>query len=131
MLVCWQAGGGQMPGQDRGAKQHRWRIAFGEQLRRFRHEGGLTQEQLAELANVHPGFIQKLEAGERLPSLPTLLDLAQALSVPLEALLPNVPPRATRSDVTAVAALLANCSPQQVALTRAFVLMLQREGFCR
>ena len=38
------------------------RIKFGNQLRRFRKQQGLTQEELARRAKLHPRYIQKLES---------------------------------------------------------------------
>ena len=47
----------------------------------LRLERGLTQEQLAEGADVHPTFISNLERGYSAPTLHTLLRLATALEV--------------------------------------------------
>ena len=55
-------------------------------LRVFRAARGLTQRELAELANVSPRTVHRLEHGE-LGSLRTLRKLAAALAVPVEQLL--------------------------------------------
>jgi DNA-binding XRE family transcriptional regulator len=55
--------------------------AFGKRLRTLRLERGLTQEQLAETADLHPTFISNVERGYSAPTLYTLLHLAEALDV--------------------------------------------------
>jgi transcriptional regulator with XRE-family HTH domain len=54
--------------------------AFGARLRAMRLERGLTQEQLAESAELHPTFISNIERGYSSPTLSTLLRLADALN---------------------------------------------------
>jgi transcriptional regulator with XRE-family HTH domain len=55
--------------------------AFGGRLKMVRLEKGLTQEQLAQLAGLHPTFISNCERGYSAPTLETLLRLARALAV--------------------------------------------------
>jgi len=55
--------------------------AFGARVREVRKEKGMTQEQLAEAAGLHPTFISNVERGYRVPSLPTALRLAAGLDV--------------------------------------------------
>jgi transcriptional regulator with XRE-family HTH domain len=52
---------------------------FGRRLKAARAEAGLTQEQLAEGAGVHPTFISNMERGYSSPTLGTLVRLAAAL----------------------------------------------------
>ncbi len=52
---------------------HRLARALGSALSDGRRRRGWTQEELAELCEVTPGYIARLERGERLPS-PLLLD---------------------------------------------------------
>lgn len=59
--------------------------AFGYRLRELRERAGLTQTKLAERAAMHRQGIVKLERGEREPAWSTLLALAKALDVDLNA----------------------------------------------
>jgi DNA-binding XRE family transcriptional regulator len=59
------------------------RRLFGEQLRLFRSQRGLTQEELAARAGVNRVTIARFEAGERLPRHQTLVALADALELPV------------------------------------------------
>lgn len=55
--------------------------AFGERVREVRLEKDITQEQLAEAAELHPTFISNVERGYRVPTVPTMLRLAKGLGV--------------------------------------------------
>ena len=59
---------------------------LGIRLKKLRLEQGLTQKQLGEMVNVTKVSICGYEKGERVPSLDTLIDLANALKVDLNTL---------------------------------------------
>lgn len=63
------------------------RQRFGEKVRRYRAERGITQEKLAEMLGKSTEHVSYLERGERSPSFEVMLDIAQALNVPLARLL--------------------------------------------
>ena len=63
---------------------------FGRNLRRVRRREDLSQEQLAIKASLHRGEIGKLEKGERIPRIDTLIRLAGAMAVPPEELLDGI-----------------------------------------
>ncbi len=54
---------------------------FGRVLRQVREEKKLTQEKLAELADVDRTYIYRLETGKRSPSLSIIIRIAKALKV--------------------------------------------------
>lgn len=54
---------------------------FGRRLREIRKERGLTQEALAESADLSGNYISDLELGLKVPSLTILVRLSQALGV--------------------------------------------------
>ena len=55
--------------------------AFGAAVREKRFELGLSQEELANAAQVERSHMGKIERGEHLPNLVLILRLAKALSV--------------------------------------------------
>jgi transcriptional regulator with XRE-family HTH domain len=55
---------------------------FGNTLRRVRRREGLSQEQLALRASLHRTEVGRLERGERVCRIDTLIRLASAMSVP-------------------------------------------------
>ena len=56
--------------------------AFGQTLRQHRENAGLTQVELAEKIGASLSAIKKLEAGDRIPSLKTVLMICRGLDVP-------------------------------------------------
>lgn len=69
---------------------HLWytlNMRSGEKVRDRRLEAGWTQFDLAVLAGVTPNTINNLERGRRAPTLATLKGVADALELPVAALL--------------------------------------------
>jgi transcriptional regulator with XRE-family HTH domain len=56
-------------------------VKFGDTVRRLRKEAGLSQEALAERANLNADFLGFIERGDNVPTLTTILQLARALGV--------------------------------------------------
>ncbi|UNU23973.1 helix-turn-helix domain-containing protein [Microcoleus vaginatus] len=63
---------------------------FGEQVRKLRKARGLSQEELAELAELHRNYIGGIERGERNVALLNMVRLAKALGVSLSELLEGI-----------------------------------------
>jgi transcriptional regulator with XRE-family HTH domain len=57
------------------------RIVFGKHVRKLRHERGLSQEKLAELADLHRNYVGGVERGERNIAIINIVRLARALKV--------------------------------------------------
>lgn len=53
--------------------------AFGLAIREARLERKLTQEQLAEIAKLHPNFVSLVERGRTQPALDSIFSLSAAL----------------------------------------------------
>ncbi len=62
---------------------------FGANVRRERMAKGLTQEKLAELADLHVRALQKIEAGEINVLMTTVARLRKALDCSAEQLIPK------------------------------------------
>lgn len=60
---------------------------FGLQVRKLRKQRGLTQEELAEKANIDPKSIIEIENGKRNPSLKTIHKIAKVLKTSTSELL--------------------------------------------
>ncbi len=56
------------------------RKAFGLRVRMRRHELEITQEELAEKADLHPTYVGSVERGERNIALENIIALAHALN---------------------------------------------------
>jgi transcriptional regulator with XRE-family HTH domain len=57
------------------------RIIFGKRIRALRLERRLSQEKLAELANLHRNYVGGVERGERNVSLLNIVKLAEGLKI--------------------------------------------------
>jgi len=57
------------------------RTLFGNRLRELRLRSGLSQEKLAELADLHRNYVGGVERGERNVSLLNIVKLARGLKV--------------------------------------------------
>jgi transcriptional regulator with XRE-family HTH domain len=64
--------------------------AFAENIRRLRHERGLTQERLAEQAGLHLTDVARIETLRRDPGVKVVAKLAYGLGVPASELLIGV-----------------------------------------
>lgn len=63
---------------------------LGHNIQAERKGKGITQEKLAELIDVHPRIIQKIEAGDLNPKSTTLIRIQAAIASPWERLVPRV-----------------------------------------
>lgn len=54
---------------------------FKDVLREYRQKSGMTQEQLAGLANTSKGFLGMMETGQRFPNGDMIIRLAEAMRV--------------------------------------------------
>jgi len=62
-------------------------------MRRIRLEKELTQENVAEGADLHPNYISSVERGERNISICNIARIAIALNVRMEDLVAGMPPK--------------------------------------
>ena len=60
---------------------------IGERIKFWRQQRSLTQEQLAEMVELTPGFISLIETGKKRASLETILCICRALNITLNDLL--------------------------------------------
>ncbi|MEU8805073.1 helix-turn-helix domain-containing protein [Streptomyces anthocyanicus] len=66
---------------DHAADLLAYRRHFGDRLRRLRHRAGLTQEALADRADLDKQAVSLIENAHQVPRLDTLWHLARALDL--------------------------------------------------
>ena len=66
------------------------RMALGETIRLCRKEQRLSQEALAEKADLHHNYVGELERGEKAATVDTLFKIAKALGVKVRDLVVDV-----------------------------------------
>ena len=69
------------------------RVTFGAALRAHREALELTQEKLAELADLHTNYVSSVERGERNIGLHNIARLAYALDLPVSKLVSSLDAR--------------------------------------
>jgi transcriptional regulator with XRE-family HTH domain len=62
-------------------------ISFGKIVKRIREERGLSQEVLADRADLNRSYVGEVERGTAMPSLSTVTKIAKALNLSPSALL--------------------------------------------
>ncbi len=67
-----------------------YRVILGAAIREQRNGAGLTQESLAEKADLHPNFLGRVERGEEHVSLSALRRIAKALHIRVRDLVENI-----------------------------------------
>jgi transcriptional regulator with XRE-family HTH domain len=65
-------------------------VIFGENLRKFRNERNISQEELAFKAKLDRTYISGLECGKRNPTLKIIVQLSNALDMEPSELLNNL-----------------------------------------
>lgn len=63
------------------------KINISENIRKFRKERGLTQEQLAEVLGVTVGAVSKWELGSSVPDVELIVDMAEFFDTSVDVLL--------------------------------------------
>ncbi len=56
-------------------------IKLGKQIRNIRHSKGISQEKLAEIANLNVSFIGQIERGVKKPTVETIEKIVNALDI--------------------------------------------------
>lgn len=63
---------------------------LGQRIRFYRKQRSLSQEDLAELAELHPTYIGQIERGEKNASIETIYKISNALNIPIVQLLEKI-----------------------------------------
>ncbi|WP_042331260.1 helix-turn-helix domain-containing protein [Desulfosporosinus orientis] len=88
---------------------------IGERIKQERLNNGLTQEVLAEKANISTSFLGQIERGERKLSLVTLIQIAKVLGASLDYLVSDYSPR-EKPELDELIYLLRNHSRQEIRM---------------
>ncbi len=89
---------------------------IGQRIRAYRKALGLSQEQLAEQADISVTHMSHIETGNTKLSLPVLVQLAQALHTSLDALVFGNHISTKADELDALASVLENCTPRETRI---------------
>ena len=93
-------------------------ISLGNRVREIRKSKKWTQAKLAEKSNVETSYISHIERAATKVSLPTLIQIANALEVTLDELVYGSLIKSEHVSVKLMDQLLADCTPDEIkALT--------------
>lgn len=86
---------------------------IGLRIKAYRKSLGLSQQMLAELSNQEPSNVSHIERGATKLSLPTLVNIANALHVTADDLLCGSIPAASAAHDKEATLILEGCSHQE------------------
>ncbi len=99
--------------------------AIGTRIRRLRKERNLTQQALAELSHQEPSNISHIERGATKLSLPTIVNIANALGVTVDTILCDSLPSAKASYTNIANEILADCTHKELRIITETMLALK------
>ena len=99
--------------------------AIGIRIRRLRKAKGLTQEKLAELSNQEPSNVSHIERGATKLSLPTIVNIANALEVTVDDLLCDSLEKETDAYDRIANDILSGCSHREKAIITEMMIALK------
>ncbi len=100
---------------------------LGRRIAQLRRQRKLTQEQLAEVADVTNNYISHIENCRSIPSLETVMKLCDALQVTPDTLLLGASTQSPGYLEEEIVQKLAGCSPRERRLVNGFLDLLRTE----
>lgn len=97
---------------------------IGENIRMYREQRNMSQQELAMKVRVGVATIQKYESGEQVPDTPTILKLCTALDVPASELLERADVSNSSSLDTEIEYLI-----KEIGLKRAKLILRKAKEF--
>lgn len=88
-------------------------MVLGQRIREARKKKRLTQERLAEIANIGVMYLGEIERGQKMPSLKILCKIIEALDISADYLLRDVVPTGKEYVLDEITAKLIDLTPQQ------------------
>ena len=92
------------------------KAAFGKKINQARKEKNLTSDKLAEICDMAPVFVRQIEGGARLPSVPNLVAICNALQVSPNYLLGEDLEFSDKEIIDRLVSKIRTLSPTQVEM---------------
>ena len=100
-------------------------INIGKRIRYFRNQENISQEDLALFADVSHIYISSIERGEKLPSLKTIISIANALHVSTDLLLADSLEKEKDSPSMRLFLILNDCSAEENSFIMETIVFLK------
>jgi len=97
------------------------RLLFAKRIRKLRKAAKLSLEEAAERGNITGNFWGDVERGKKVPSLDTIVAMANGLGIQPNILLLLEREEDPRDIRKRIDALLAGCTPQQLELVHRII----------
>ena len=85
-------------------------ILIGKKIREFRKMRQISQSTLSEMADLSPGYISYIENGIKIPSLDTIVHIANALEITPDVLLESELVKKERTIAAEYAEIMDSCT---------------------
>lgn len=85
-------------------------ILIGKKIREFRKMRQISQSTLSEIAALSPGYISYIENGSKIPSLDTIVQIANALEITPDVLLESELVKKERTIAAEYAEIMDSCT---------------------
>lgn len=89
-------------------------VSIGRRIKKYRIELGLKQSQLAERSGVEPSNISHIERAATKVSLPTLINIANALEVSLDEIVYDSLIKNEHISIKEINNLISDCEPNEL-----------------
>lgn len=89
-------------------------ISIGNRIKELRSAKGWTQATLAEKSGVEPSNISHIERAATKLSLPTMVNIANALGVTLDEIAYGSIEKGTHVSIKIIDELLSDCTPDEI-----------------
>ena len=86
--------------------------SIGENIRKYRKANNMRQEDLAEKTELSANYIGMIERGEKLPSLETFINIANALDVSADMLMYGLVAKSEESKSSELSEKIASLSKE-------------------
>lgn len=86
---------------------------IGARIKAARERAGMTQEELAEAADLSPMHVSAIERGVKTPRLDTFVNIANVLAVSSDTLLQDIVEHASDGTASELSILIAQQSPEE------------------
>ena len=95
---------------------------LGEKIREYRAINGLTQRQFADQCDLDEFYISRIENGKRIPGRKALVQIANAMQIPVDALLQTESNAAFREEYACFMREFSERADQLSAEDREYIL---------
>ena len=94
---------------------------LGRRINEVRKDKGLTADRLSEMCNINATYLRQIEGGVKMPSLPVLIDICNALKISPDYLLQDELEENEVSTIREIEALWKDTSPSKQELAYAMI----------